>query len=160
MIRTLQTINLGRLCKEKNMQYKNPLLVCKFAIEINGQWIAGFQEISGLKIKTNVEVIREGGVNDFEYKLPQNTTHENITFRYVLANSDDLWKWYHNIIQGKWERRNGSIYLGTPQAWKLKWDFFDAYPVEWEGPALDSGSSKVAISKITLAHHGLVQMFT
>ena len=136
----------------------DPYSAFNFLVEIEGIIAGGFTEVSGLVISTEVDTVREGGVNDHVHKLPKWTTQTDLTLKKGQTDIDLLWNWYADVIAGKVERKNGSIYLldpqGLPAMW---WDFVEAYPVKWSGPTLNAGSSTVAFEALTLTHHGLTK---
>jgi len=111
-----------------------------------------------LNICAEVESIREGGVNDYVHRLPKWTTQSDLVLKKGQTDHDLLWNWYADVVAGKVERKNGSIYLldsqGIPAMW---WDFFQAFPVKWSGPTLNAASGQVAFETLTLAHHGLTK---
>jgi len=136
----------------------DPYGAFNFLVEIEGIIAGGFTEVSGLTIQTEVETVREGGVNDFEYKLPKGTTYTDLTLKHGLTDLDLLWNWYEDVVNGKIKRRNGTIYLldssGLPAMW---WDFFEAYPIKWIGPTFNASSNSVASEALVLTHHGLTK---
>lgn len=134
----------------------DPYGAYSFLVEIEGLIAGGFCELSGLEMKTDVEQVREGGVNDYVHKLPGSSTQSDLVLKKGQTDLDLLWNWHADVVAGKIERRNGSIYLldaqGVPAMW---WDFSRAFPVQWSGPALDAAAGQVAFETLTLAHHGL-----
>ena len=134
----------------------DPYAGYRFIVEIHGMTAGGFTDVSGLGVETEIETRREGGVNDYEYKLPARSKYTDIILRRGAADADLLWNWHQDVVRGKFERKNGSIYLlnesGENALW---WDFFEAYPVKWEGPSLNALSSAVAVETLTLTHQGL-----
>ncbi|MBX5483935.1 MAG: phage tail protein [Myxococcaceae bacterium] len=135
----------------------DPYFGFNFLIEIQGLVAGGFTEVSGLEIKTDVETRREGGLNNYEHKLPGQTTFGDLVLRGGVTDLDLLWGWYQDVVAGKVTRRNGTIYLmnraGVPTRW---WNFVRAYPIAWTGPELNAGTNQVAVQALTLAHEGLV----
>lgn len=136
----------------------DPYGAFNFLVEIEGIIAGGFSELSGLDITTEFESIREGGVNDYVHKLPKWTTQSELVLKKGQTDLDLLWNWYADVVAGKVERKNGSIYLldaqGIPAMW---WDFSQAFPVKWSGPTLSAASGLVAFETLTLAHHGLTK---
>lgn len=137
-------------------QRSDPYSAYNFIIEIEGIIVGGFSEVSGLGIETEIEYVREGGANDFEYKLPKGTKYPNVTLKRGITDYDIIWEWYNDVINGKIKRKNGSIFLcnqiGSPL---VTWGFFDAYPIKIDGPSLNATTNTVATETLTLAHHGL-----
>ena len=135
---------------------KDPYLSFRFSVEIGGLIVGGFSEVSGLQVETETEDYQEGGVNGFVHKLPKTTRHQNLVLKRGLTDSDVLWNWHQNTVNGKIERKNGSIILidlEGNETWR--WAFTDAYPVKWAGPEFRADSDGVAIEAIELAHNGI-----
>lgn len=134
----------------------DPYRAYNFLVEIEGIIAGGFSEVSGMSIQTEIERKTFGGENDREYTFIKSTKYTDITLKHGLTDMDLLWSWYDDVIKGKVERKNGSIYLldhaGLPAMW---WDFYEAYPIKWDGPALNAASSTVATETLVLAHGGL-----
>jgi len=137
-------------------QRSDPYAAYNFLIEIEGIITGGFSEVSGLNIETEVELIKEGGANDIEYKLPKGTKYSNITFKRGITDFDLIWRWYDDVINGKIKRKDGLIFLcnqtGSPL---VTWGFVDAYPIKLDGPSLNATTNTIATETLTLAHHGL-----
>jgi phage tail-like protein len=134
----------------------DPYRAFRFHVEIDGLLAGGFTEISGLSLQTEVETVREGGLNEFEHKLPKGTKQTDITLKHGLIDIDLIWDWYRDVVNGTIERKSGSIYLldetGVPA---VCWDFYDAFPIKWDGPTLNAASNTVATETLVIAHHGI-----
>jgi phage tail-like protein len=75
-----------------------------------------------------------------------------------MSPLDGLWGWHQDVSAGVIQRRNGTIYLlNKEQVPVLQWNFREAFPVKWTGPALNAASSAVAFESIELAHRGLAR---
>jgi len=137
-------------------QRSDPYAAYNFIIEIDGIISGGFSEVSGLNIETEVESIREGGANDIEYKLPKGTKYSNITLKRGIIDSDLIWRWYDDVINGNIKRKDGLIFLCDQTGSHLiTWGFIDAYPIKLDGPSLNATTNTIATETLTLAHHGL-----
>jgi phage tail-like protein len=136
----------------------DPYGAYNFLVEIEGIIAGGFTEVSGLDLTTEVDTIREGGVNDHVHKLPKWTTQSDLILKKGQTDLDLMWNWYADVVAGSVQRKNGSIYLldnqGIPAMW---WDFVDAYPIKWSGPTLNASLSSVGFESLTIAHHGLMK---
>jgi phage tail-like protein len=135
----------------------DPYLSFNFLVEIQGLLVGGFSEVTGLQIETEVETFREGGLNDYEHKLPGPTKYpSNLTLKHGLTDIETMWTWHQEVASGTVIRRNGTIYLldnqRLPAMW---WNFTGAYPVRWTGPELRAGSTAVAAESIELVHRGI-----
>ena len=80
----------------------------------------------------------------------------NLILKHGLMDTDVLWKWQQELLQGKVERADGSVVL-MDSAGKVKWQwhFKQAYPVRWSGPDLRAGTAEVAVETLELSHRGL-----
>ncbi|MCK4731650.1 MAG: phage tail protein [Methanophagales archaeon] len=135
---------------------KDPYLSFRFLVEIQGLIVGGFSEVSGLQAETETEDIQEGGVNDYVHKLPKITKYPNITLKRGITDSDALWKWHQDVVNGIIKRKNGFIILLDGEGnEKWRWSFERAYPVKWTGPELRADGNTVAVESIELAHNGI-----
>jgi phage tail-like protein len=137
----------------------DPFRNFNFLVEIDGITQANFIECSGLDATTEVIETREGGSNTTVYKLPGKTTYTDITLKWGVTASHELWDWRQGIIEGNVSRRNGSIVLfdlanSTEVA---RWHFINAWPTKWDGPALNAKANDIAIETLVLAHEGIVR---
>lgn len=133
-----------------------PYTSFRFQVEIRGIIVAQVSEVNGLQIETETEDYEEGGVNDFVHRLPRRTKYQHITLKRGLTDRDDLWKWYQDVVKGKFRRYSGAIILlNSAGEEKWRWNFQEAYPVKWTGPDLKADSNTVAFETIELAHNGI-----
>lgn len=124
-----------------------------FLVEIDGITQAGFQEVSGLDANTDAVDYREGTDPNHVRKLTGLNTFSPITLKRGITDSDELWQWRQTVIDGKTQRRNGSIVLrdetGTD---KIRWNFSEAWPSKWTGPSFNSTSTAIAIETLEITH--------
>ena len=135
---------------------EDPYLSFRFLVEIQGLIVGGFSEVSGLQANTEVEEIKEGGVNDYVHKLPKITEYPNITLKRGITDLDALWNWHQDVVNGKVERKTVFIILlDSERNEKWRWSFEHAYPVKWTGPDLKADGSTVGVETLELAHNGI-----
>lgn len=100
---------------------------------------------------------RTGADPTTTHKLPGLTKYANIVLKRGLTRDLSLWNWRQAVVDGKPDRRSGTIILldesGQPV---LRWNFVRGWPAKWEGPALNAKASEVAIETLEIAHEGLV----
>src|SRR2546423_1450774 len=95
-----------------------------FLVEIEQITQAGFSDCSGFGASNDPIEYREGGENTTVRKLPGMTKYTNITLKRGLTDNHDLWDWFNNIVQGKIDRRSGSIVvLDLDGTEKVRWNF-------------------------------------
>ena len=127
-----------------------------FLVEIDGITQAGFQEVEGLDSSTDATDYREGSDPTHVRKLSGLNKYSAITLKRGITDSDELWKWRKTAVAGAPERKNGSIILldGTGQE-KIRWNFLNAWPSKWTGPALNATTTAVAIESLEITHEEL-----
>ena len=140
------------------MNRKDPYGAFLFRMEIGGMLQAGFSEISGLNMKTEVETLWEGGINDFPHKLPKISSFGDIILKRGLF-SPDLFNWHYHVTQGTVKRKNATIKLLDESGnTRMRWNLFKAFPIAWEGPAFNAESKTIAMESLTLVHEGIQLM--
>ena len=134
----------------------DPYTGFNFRVEIDGISLAAFSEVGGLESETTVIEYREGGDPNTVRKLPGLTKYANIVLRRGITQDAELWAWQKNIIEGKPDRRNGSIVLLDNEGNDVvRWNFIRGWICKWEGPALNATGNAVAIETVAIAHEGL-----
>jgi phage tail-like protein len=137
-------------------QRVDPYRNFNFLVEIGGITQAGFSDCTGFGSSTDPIEYREGGENTTVRKLPGMTKHTNITLKWGLTDSTELYEWYREIVSGKVDRRNGSIVvLDLEGKEKLRWNFFQGWPTKWDGPDFSAKGTDVAIETLEIAHEGI-----
>ena len=137
-------------------QRVDPYRNFNFLVEIGGVTQAGFTDCSGFGSTTDPIEYREGGENTTVRKLPGMTKHTNITLKWGLTDSTELYDWYRNIVTGKVDRRNGSIVvLDLEGKETIRWNFFQGWPTKWDGPDFSAKGTDVAIETLEIAHEGI-----
>ncbi|MCX6581404.1 MAG: phage tail protein [Candidatus Aminicenantes bacterium] len=134
----------------------DPYVSFLFQVEIQGLIVGGFSEVSGLQVETETHDFREGGVNDYMHKLPKGSKQSNITLKRGFTDSDVLWKWHQDVVNGKFKRKSGRIILMDSEGnEKWHWTFEDAFPIKWVGPDFKAQQGATSIESLELAHKGI-----
>ena len=128
--------------------YKN----FRFLLEIDGIVQAGFAECSGFGSTVEVIEYREGGEPSTVRKLPGKASYPDITLKWGVTDSRELYDWHLTAVNGRVERKNGSIVLqddaGTE---KVRWNFFAAWPSKYDGPDFTAKGNDVAVDTLTVS---------
>lgn len=137
----------------------DPYLNFNFLVELEGIVQAGFRECSGLEATTEVIDFRQGGDNTTVYKLPGKTTYGDLTLKWGLTDSTELWLWRRLVIEGRVQRKNGSIvvYDLANRIEVVRWNFVNAWPTKWDGPTFNAQGNEVAVESLVLAHEGITR---
>lgn len=135
----------------------DPYRAYNFKLEIQGVTEGHFTECTGLGVKVDNIKYREGGVSQVVRRLPGRVEYADVTLKYGLTSSSELWSWFLTSVNGRVERRNVSIIVldadGVSEA--LRWNLMNSWPSEWQGAPLDALSQEAAIESLTLVFEGL-----
>ena len=124
-----------------------------FVLDIQGVQLGYFAEVSGLSVSVETIEYREGGGAPAVRKLPGRVTYGDVTLKWGMSESRELWDWLMATTQGTFERRDISVIMLKPdgQQEQTRWNLFDTYPCDWRGARLDAMGDQVAIETLTLA---------
>ncbi len=137
---------------------KDPYRGYNFLVEIDGITRAGFREASGLDTTQDVVDYREGIDGPTNRRLPGMVKYSNIVLKWGISDDTELWEWRKTTMDGKVERKNGSIVLqDTTGAEVRRWNFREAWPLKWTGPSLIATSIEVAIETLEIVHEGVTK---
>ena len=123
-----------------------------FLVEIDGITQAGFSDCTGFGASNDPIEYREGGMPENTVrKLPGQTKYTNITLKWGLTDSRELYDWYRDVTKGKIERKSGSIVLLDLEGQeKIRWNFFEAWPSKWDSVDFSAKGTDVAIETLEL----------
>jgi phage tail-like protein len=134
----------------------DPLGSYNFNVEIEGVLVAGFTQASGLEVTTNVFRYSEGGRNVGDLTFAGKSTYSDIVLTHGVTVSNSLYSWYMDVVNGKIQRKNATIYMLSQQMLPVKWwNLYRALPVKWKGPTFDASHSAIAFEVLTLVHEGI-----
>jgi phage tail-like protein len=137
---------------------KDPFRAYNFLVEIDGIARAGFKECTGLDSTQDPIEYREGTDPLHARKLPGMVRYSNITLKRGITDDAELWAWRKSAMEGKVERRNGSIVLlDDTGAEKLRWNFVHGWPNKWSGPTFNASGNEIAIETLEIAHEGVAK---
>ena len=101
---------------------------------------------------------REGGEALTVRKLPGLVTYANITLKRGITDDADLWAWRQKAMDGKVERKNGSvILLDDTGEEKVRWNFREGWPTKWTGADFNATGNEVAIETLEIVHEGVTK---
>jgi phage tail-like protein len=134
------------------MAQVDPYKSFRFRLEIDGITQAGFSDCSGFGSKVEVVEYREGGDAATVRKLPGKNTFPDITLKWGITDSRELYEWHRAAINGQIQRKNGSIILlNDVGEEKVRWNFFTAWPSGYDGPDFSGKGTDVAIDTLTIS---------
>lgn len=130
----------------------------RYKVEINGQEY-GFSEVSGFDATIDAIDYREGSHPTHVRKLPGLTKYGNVTLKWGVTDTMDLYQWHLNAVNGNIERRTVAIQLldeaGDPKA---RWEIAEAWPTKCDPMDLNAKGNDVSIETLELVHEGVVRV--
>jgi phage tail-like protein len=141
------------------VQFAEPYRSYNFRLDINGVTQGHFTECSGPGVKVEALSYREAGNNQIVHRLPGRVQYADVTLKYGLSSSRELFDWLMNAVNGNVTRQNVTVTMldSTGAADVMHWDLINAWPAEWHGALLDALGHEVAIESITLVYEQIVR---
>ena len=149
-------------CKKMSSSYPYPGY--NFTLDILpfnfGQYDCSFQEISGLNATVNVDTVKEGGSNTYEYHLPTGTSWTTIVLKRGVIGGTPLLNWINAGV-------GFFTFLPLPGMINLKdnsgkivisWMFMDLYPVKFETSSLNAMNNGLLFETFELHHSGYTRI--
>ena len=139
------------------MPRQDPYRQFRFRVEIDGVTQAGFSECSFADTTTDPVEYREGDESTTMRKLSGLTKYGNITLKWGITDSMELYNWRQQIIDTGAEgaRKNISLILiDEAGADKARWDITRAWPSKYDPPDFSGKGNDVAIETLDIVHEG------
>ncbi len=137
----------------RNDPYRN----FNFQVEVNGQSIGDFSEVSGLGMEVSQAEYRSGadGANSVR-KLTGITKYTNVTLKRGVTKDFTFFNWVKNTRDGVQDRRTVEIVLRNEAGQSVvRWKLSNAWPVKWTGPSFNAKGDEVALESLELSYEGL-----
>jgi phage tail-like protein len=135
---------------------KDPHRNFRFRLEIDGIQQAGFSEATVPDMSTDVVEYREGNEITTPRKLPGLNKYGNLTLKWGITDSMELYKWRQQIVDGTIARKNIAVVLiDEAGADKARWEFVNAWPSKYDAPDLNATGNAVAIETLEIVHEGM-----
>jgi len=139
------------------MPRKDPYRQFRFRVEIDGISQAGFSECTFGDVTTDPVEYREGDESATARKLSGLTKYANITLKWGITDSMDIYSWRQQVIDTGAEgaRKNLSIILiDEGGSDKARWDVNRAWPSKYDPPDFGAKGNEVAIESLEIVHEG------
>lgn len=137
---------------------KDPYRNSRFLLEIGGIVQAGFSDVTVPDVSNDPIEYREGNEAATVRKLPGLVKYGNLTLKWGITDSMELFEWRKQVVQGKMKlaRRNIAIILmdeeGNPA---VRWEFREAWPSKYDAPDLSAKGNDIAIETMEIVHEGM-----
>jgi phage tail-like protein len=126
-----------------------------FELDIQGKAVGYFTEISGLSAEVETLAYSEGGMNEFQHKLPTRVKYPNLVLKRGITTKADLQKWFQKS-HTQAERTGIRLSMLDQAGTRLRtWSFVNAFPIKWTGPNFNTSQSSLAVEAIEIAHEGI-----
>ncbi len=134
----------------------DPYRAYNFKLDIQGVNEGHFTECSGLGIKIENLLYREAGDPPRVRCLPGKVTHGEVTLRYGLTTSSEMWQWFESGVSGKVDRKDISVLMLDETGDEvIRWNLFRAWISEWQGVPLDAMGHAAAVESMTIVFERL-----
>ena len=137
---------------------KDPYKNFRFLVEIDGIVQAGFSEASIPDTTQEPIEYREGNQSPTVRKLPGLIKYGNLTLKWGITDSLDLYNWRKLVEQGKTKdaRRNLAVILMDEEGNAAsRWEFVEAWPSKYDAPNLDGKGNDIAVETLEIVHEGM-----
>lgn len=115
---------------------------------------AAFTSVSGLSVTRDVELLREGGLNDGVHWLHSGFSFGKITLERGIAHSHGLWDWFViGAEDANVAKKSVVIEQLVPYTQKVarRYELEGAIATSWTGPRLAAGGTDVAVETLEIA---------
>lgn len=137
---------------------KDPYRNFRFRVEVDGIQQFGFSEVSGFDASISVIEYREGNEVTTARKLPGLTKYGNITLKWGVTDSMDMYTWLHDAVQGQIQRKNVTIVAIDEEGNDVAtWQVIEAWPAHYTAPNFNGTGNEVAIEQLEIAHEGMTR---
>ncbi|MFD2673187.1 phage tail protein [Marinicrinis sediminis] len=137
---------------------RDPYRNFRFRVEIDGIQQAGFSEVSGFDANIDVIEYREGDDITTPRKLPGLTKYGNITLKWGVTDSMELFEWLQDAMDGTIERKTVTIIaIDEEGSDAATWQIMEAWPMKYTAPDFNATSSDVGIELLEIAHEGMLR---
>lgn len=140
------------------MARNDPLRNMRFRLEIDGIQQAGFSEVAIGETTTDAIDYREGNEPTHVRKLPGLTKYANITLKWGVTDSTELFNWHKQILAGRIkDNRKQVAIVVVDEAGENKARFVvsEAWPTKYDPSDLNAKGNEVFIEVLELVNEGI-----
>jgi phage tail-like protein len=138
----------------------DPYRAVRYKLAIDGINQAGFSEATIPDSTQDPIEYREGDEIPTVRKIPGLIKYGNLTLKWGITDSMDLYNWRKIIEEGKTKdnRKSISVTLIDEEGNdKCIWTFVNAWPTKYDAPDLNATGSDIAIETLEIAHEGMLR---
>ena len=137
---------------------RDPFRTFNFRLEIDDIPVAAFSDVGGLQSDGEIADYRTGmDIPLTMRRIPGLRKFGPITLKRGMVSDTTLWDWYRNIVNGKQDRRNGSVILMDEQRNDvLRWHFVSGWPNKISASDLKASGNELAVESVELIVEDIV----
>lgn len=134
-----------------------PFKKYNYEVKIDGINVAGFSEVSSTDITIDPIEYREGNMKaKTAGKQPGIVKYGNVTLKWGMTESMDLYNWAQEVAEGKIERKTITITLcDDVQAAVASWELIGAWPTKYTAADMNATSNEIAIESMEFVTEGM-----
>ena len=138
------------------MARNDPYRSFRFRVEIGGITQAAFSECSFADTSVEAVEYREGTDPTHARKLSGQTKYGNVTLKWGVTESIELYNWNRQIVDGDIRRENVAIVLqGEDGSDTARWEIEKAWPSKCTPPTMNAKGNEVSIETLELCNEGV-----
>ena len=136
----------------------DPIRNFRFRLEIDGIQQAGFSEVAIGETTTDAIDYREGTEPAHVRKLSGLTKYGNITLKWGVTESLELFNWHKAIVAGQIQKNRKQVAIVVVDeagSDKARFVVSDAWPIKYDPSDLNAKGNEVFIEVLELANEGI-----
>ena len=134
---------------------KDPFRSFRFRVEIDGINQAGFTDVTLPDSSVDPVEYREG-TDKYTRKLAGFWKEGNVSLKWGITDSTQLYDWYKSCKEGNVQRKNVAVKLMDENDKEVaSWTFDNAWPIKYKAPDFSAKTHDVGIENLELVHEGM-----
>jgi phage tail-like protein len=134
---------------------KDPFRSFRFRVEIDGINQAGFTDVTLPDSSVDPVEYREG-TDKYTRKLAGFWKEGNVSLKWGITDSTQLYDWYKSCKEGNVQRKNVAIKLMDENDKEVaSWTFDNAWPIKYKAPDFSAKTHDVGIENLEVVHEGM-----
>ncbi|HKP82023.1 MAG TPA: phage tail protein [Pyrinomonadaceae bacterium] len=138
---------------------RDPIRNFRFRVEIDGVQQAGFSEVSGFDITVDPIDYREGTDPTHVRKLTGMTKYGNVTLKWGITTSMELYNWHRQIVDGDIVRKTMAIVSVNERGDDVnRWEIVEAWPTKYDPMDFNAKGNEAGIATLEVTCEGITQV--
>ncbi len=137
---------------------KDPYKNHRFLVEMDGITQAAFRDVTISESTQDPIEYRNGDEPPTVRKLPGLVKYGNVTLKWGITDSLDLYNWRKQVEEGKMKearKKMAIVLLDEEGQTAARWELSAAWPTKYHAPELNATANEVAIETVEIVHEGI-----